>query len=205
MRVLVACEFSGIVRDAFIAKGHNAVSCDLLPSERPGPHQQCDVLTILNEGWDLLIGHPDCTYLTNTAVCWLWNTPEKPREGILYGPKRWEALDQAAKFFKQLLAASIPKIAIENPIPHCYAKNRIGATYTQLIQPYQFGHAERKATCLWLKNLPKLTPTNTVSLPIDKAKAQRGHYLSPSPTRWMERARTYQGIASAMAEQWGQS
>lgn len=203
MRVLVACEFSGIVRDAFRARGHDAWSCDLLPTERAGPHLQCNVLTVLDQNWDMLIGHPDCTYLTNSAVCWLWNTPKNPRAGILYGSPRWAALDCAAEFFKTLYDADIPRIALENPIPHKYAVERIGRKYDQLIQPFQFGHPESKATCLWLKGLPHLIPTNVVALPENKAEAQRGHYLSPSPTRWMERARTYHGIAEAMANQWG--
>lgn len=207
MRVLVACEFSGIVRDAFIARGHDAVSCDLLPSESPGPHIQADhdlhLLDVIERKWDLMIAHPPCTYFTNSAVCWLSRTPTKPKPDVLYGTERWIALDRAARLFNALLRAPIPRIAIENPIPHRYAVERIDRNYDQLIQPYQFGHAERKATCLWLKNLPPLQPTRIVKLPEKKSEAQRLHHLSPGPNRWKERSRTYQGIADAMAEQWG--
>lgn len=212
MRVLVACEFSGIVRDAFVRRGHEAMSCDLLPSESEwiggdnGGHHQGDVLEVLKDPsyvFDLLIAHPPCTYFTNSAVCWLSRTPKNPKPDVLYGAERWAALDRAARFFNALLRAPIPRIAIENPIPHRYAVERLDRNYDQLIQPYQFGHAERKATCLWLKNLPPLQPTRTVLLPEKKSEAQRLHHLSPSPDRWKERSRTFQGIADAMAEQWG--
>ena len=198
MKVLIACEFSGIVRDSFIARGHDAWSCDLLPTEKPGPHIQGDVRRILGRKWDLMIAHPDCTYITNSGVQWLWNTPKKPKAGILYGPARWKALDEACAFFKELLGAEIPLIAGENPIPHKYAVERIGRTYDQLIQPYQFGHGEMKSTCFWLKNLPPLMPTRHVA-----GREQRVFKESPGPNRWKNRARTYQGIADAMADQWG--
>lgn len=197
MRVLVACEFSGIVREAFRQRGHDAWSCDLLPSEQPGPHLQCDVLTVLDRGWDLMIAHPDCTYLTNSSVQWLHRFPKKPKPHVLYGPARWQALDAAGQFFRQLLNAPIPLIACENPIPHKYAVERIGF-YDQLIHPWQFGHGEMKSTCLWLKNLPPLKPTEIV-----EGREQRVFHESPSKDRWKKRARTFQGIADAMADQWG--
>ena len=196
MRVLVACEYSGKVREAFRAKGHDAWSCDLLPADDGSPyHIQGDVLEILNDGWDLLIGHPPCTYLCNSGVSWLHKIPE-----------RWDQMRKGAEFFKALWDSDIPKIAIENPIMHKYAKEIIGSTQTQLIQPYQFGHPESKATCLWLKGLDPLVETDNVkevwkSLP--KKEAQRLHMLPPSADRWKLRSETYQGIADAMAEQWG--
>lgn len=185
MKVLVACEFSGIVREAFNALGHDAWSCDILPTEIPGNHIQADVLTILNDGWDLMVAHPPCTRLCNSGVCWL--------------NKRnlWLEMCEAAAFFCRFLAAPIPMIAVENPIPHKYARAIIG-DYTQLIQPYQFGHGETKATCLWLKNLPELKPTNIV-----EGREQRLHRLPPTPDRAKLRSKTYSGIAAAMAMQWG--
>lgn len=194
MRVLVACEFSGVVRDAFTDAGHDALSCDLLPTDSPGAHYIGDVRDVLYDGWDLMIAHPPCTYLANSGVRWLH---EKPG--------RWELLDQGAELFKTLLEAPIDRIAVENPIPHKYAVERIGRKYDQLIQPYQFGHPETKATCLWLKNLDPLKETNNVlhlkeSLP-DK-DWQRIHYLSPGPERTKLRSKTYSGIARAMVEQW---
>ena len=196
MRVLVACEYSGKVREAFRAKGHDAWSCDLLPADDGSPyHIQGDVLDILNDGWALLIGHPPCTYLCNSGVSWLHKIPE-----------RWDQMRKGAEFFKALWDSDIPKIAIENPIMHKYAKEIIGSNQTQLIQPYQFGHPESKATCLWLKGLDPLVETDNVkevwkSLP--KKEAQRLHMLPPSADRWKLRSETYQGIADAMAEQWG--
>ena len=197
MRVLVACEFSGVVRRAFRELGHDAWSCDLLPADDDSEfHYQCDVLDILDDGWDLMIAHPPCTYFANSGVCWLHT-----EEG------RWEKLDEAAVFFNTLLDSSIPLICVENPIPHKYAIERIGARkYTQLIQPYMFGHKETKATCLWLKGLDPLIPTSdlkkeTMALP--SAQRQRIHWLPPSPDRWKLRSTTYQGIADAMATQWG--
>lgn len=183
MRVLVACEYSGIVREAFKARGHDAWSCDILPTEIEGQHIQGDVLNIINDGWDLMIAHPPCTRLCNSGVCWL--------------DKRnlWDEMNAAAAFFCQFLNAPIPMIAVENPIPHKYARAIIGK-YTQVIQPWQFGHGETKATCLWLKNLPKLKPTNIVT-----GREQRLHYLPPSPDRAKLRSKTYEGIAAAMADQ----
>lgn len=194
MKILVACEFSGIVRGAFAAKGHDAWSCDLLPTEQPGQHIQGNVLEVLNDGWDMMIAHPPCTRLANSGVVWL-----KKRD-------LWSELDEAADFFKQLLYSNIPSICIENPIPHKYAVKRIGQKYTQLVQPYMFGHMERKATCLWLKNLPRLNETNNVKhgmLKLPKNQQQRIHYLPPSKDRWKLRSMTFSGIAQAMADQWG--
>lgn len=187
MRVLIACEFSGTVRDAFATKGHDAWSCDLLPTEKPGNHIQDNVLNHLGDGWDLMIAHPPCTYLCNSGVCWLYR-----KEG------RWDQMKEAAKFFKRFLEAPIPRIAVENPIMHKYAIEIIGRRQDQVIQPYMFGHGERKATCLWLKNLSPLEPTELV-----EGREQRLHRLPPSPDRWKERSRTYKGIAEAMATQWG--
>jgi hypothetical protein len=195
LKVLIACEYSGRVRDAFIKAGHDAMSCDILPTDAEGPHYQGDVRDVLNDGWDLMIAHPPCTYMANSGVSWLHKQPE-----------RWRHLDDAAQFFNLLWNAPIPKIAIENPVMHKYAKERIhGVQQAQTIQPYQFGHTEQKATCLWLKNLPKLVPTSdlraeTMALPDNKR--QRLHYLPPSVDRWKLRSTTYQGIADAMAAQW---
>ena len=180
MRVLVACEFSGIVRDAFIARGHEAVSCDLLPSERPGPHYRGDVRIVLNGGWDLMIAHPPCTHLAVSGARWF---KEKKIEQLV-------ALD----FVHALLNAPIPRIALENPVSVISTRIR---KPDQIIQPWQFGHGETKATCLWLKGLPKLQPTNIVD-----GRAARVHRASPGPDRWKERSRTLPGIAAAMAEQW---
>ena len=196
MRVLVACEFSGRVRDAFRQCGHTAVSADILPSETPGEHYQGDVRDIMSDGWDLMIAHPPCTYLANSGVSWLYKDES-----------RWNKLDSAASFFLELWNAPIKKICIENPIMHKHGRERIGnLQYTQIIQPWQFGHPESKATCLWLKNLPALHPTNNVKDEMEalpKNQRHRMHFLPPSETRWMERSRTYQGIADAMAKQWG--
>jgi hypothetical protein len=196
MKVLVACEYSGTVRDAFIRRGHDAVSCDLLPSDSPGPHYQGDVRDIIGNGWDLMIGHPSCTYMTNSGVRWLHKDPE-----------RWAKLDEAAVFFNMLWNANIPQIALENPIMHKYAKERIGGLkQTQIVQPWMFGHMESKATCLWLKGLKPLTETRNVKTEMMKLpdnQRQRLHYLPPSQDRWKVRSKTFTGIAEAMASQWG--
>ncbi len=187
MKVLIACEFSGIVREAFKEKGHNAWSCDLLNTEIIGNHYTTDVLYLLNENWDLMIAHPPCTFLCNSGVSWLYK-----QKG------RWDKMKAGALFFKTLLEANIEKICVENPIMHKYAVEIIGRRQDQVIQPWMFGHGETKATCLWLKNLPKLEPTNIVD-----GREQRLHRLPPSENRWKERSQTYKGIAEAMAEQWG--
>jgi hypothetical protein len=200
MRVLIACEYSGTVRDAFAALGHDAVSCDLLPTDSPGPHYQGDVFDIIHKGWDMMIAHPPCTYLTNAGVTWLYNKDKTPNL------QRWADMAEGAMFFKALLEANIPKICIENPIMHKYAKEVIGVNQSQLIQPWMFGHAESKATCLWLKGLPPLKETNNVKekfLSLPKKEAQRLHYLPPSKDRWKIRSTTFKGIAEAMATQWG--
>lgn len=196
MRVLVACEYSGKVRRAFRKRGHDAWSCDLLPADDGSEfHYQGDVMDIINDGWDLLIGHPPCTYLCNSGVSWLHK-----QEG------RWDKMRDGAEFFKLLWESDIPRIALENPIMHKYAKEIIGTNQTQLVQPWMFGHAESKATCLWLKGLEPLIETNNVKdkwKMLPKKEAQRLHMLPPSKDRWKLRSETYQGIADAMAEQWG--
>lgn len=195
MNVLVACEFSGIVRDAFTARGHAAISVDLLPTERPGAHYQGDVeqfvKSLLPGTFDLMIAHPPCTFLANSGVRWLYRDGEED-------PERWWEMEQSAKFFRRLLEMDIPRIAVENPVMHRYGKAIIGRGPDQIIQPWQFGHGETKATGLWLKNLPKLEPTNIVD-----GRQPRVHHASPGPDRWKERSRTLQGIAEAMADQWG--
>lgn len=181
MRVLVACEFSGTVRDAFVARGHEAMSCDLLPSETPGPHYKGDVRDILGAGWDLLIAHPPCTHLAVSGARWF---KEKQAEQA-----------EALEFVRTLLAAPIPRIALENPVSIISSRIR---KPDQVIQPWQFGHGEVKATCLWLKNLPRLVPTKIV-----EGREARIHRMPPGPERWKERSRTFAGIAEAMADQWG--
>ena len=183
MRVLVACEYSGRVRDAFINSGHDAMSCDLLPTDSPGPHYHGSVMDVLNDGWDLMIAHPPCTHL---AVSGARHFAEKRADG-----RQQEAID----FFLALARAPIPRIAIENPV--CIMSS-VWRKPDQTIQPWQYGHGETKATCLWLKNLPHLVPTNIVS-----GRDARIHKMPPSPDRWKLRSQTYQGIADAMADQWG--
>ena len=196
MRILIACEYSGRVREAFRKKGHDAWSCDLLPADDNSPyHYQGDVFDIIDQGWDMMIAHPPCTYLTNSGVTWLYKDTE-----------RWKDLIDGAVFFRKLWQADIPMKAIENPIMHKYAREIIGGKQTQVIQPYMFGHPEQKATCLWLTGLPLLTETNNVKVEMMKLspqERQRLHYLPPSKDRWKLRSTTYQGIADAMAEQWG--
>lgn len=183
MNVLVGCEFSGIVREAFRDKGHNAWSCDLLDSEIPGNHIKDDIRNYLHDYWDLFIAHPPCTYLCVSGARW-------------FADREIEQ-ELALKFVCELMNAPINKISIENPIS--VISSRI-CKPTQIIQPYHFGEPETKATCLWLKNLPKLYPTNIVSSILIK---DRIHRLGPSRNRQKERSRTYKGIAKAMAEQWG--
>jgi hypothetical protein len=181
MKVLVACEFSGIVREAFAARGHEAWSCDLLPTEQPGQHYQQDVRSLLSLGWDLLIAHPPCTHLAVSGARWFKNKVSEQKEALF--------------FVQELLDAPVPKIALENPVSVISSYIR---KPNQIIQPWQFGHGETKTTCLWLKGLPKLQPTNIV-----KGREPRVHKMPPSPLRWKERSRAYLGVASAMAEQWG--
>ena len=195
MRVLIACEYSGRVRDAFIACGHDAMSCDLLPTDISGPHYEGDVRDVLDDGWDMMIAHPECTYLANSGVSHLHKDVS-----------RWPKLFDGAEFFKMLLDVDIEKICIENPIMHGYGKQLIGGVrQSQVVQPWWFGHTEKKATCLWLKNLPLLEKTNDVKRLMErlpKNQQQRLHYLPPSPERWKLRSTTYQGLADAMADQW---
>lgn len=180
-KVLVACEYSGTVRDAFIKAGHDAISCDLLPTDVAGPHYQGDVTDILNNGWDLLIAHPPCTHLAVSGARWF---KEKQKEQ-----------QEALAFVELLLNASVSKICLENPVSIISSKIR---KPDQIIQPWQYGHGETKATCLWLKNLPLLKPTDLV-----EGREARIHKMPPSPDRWKLRSKTYQGIADAMAAQWG--
>jgi site-specific DNA-cytosine methylase len=181
MRVLVACEYSGTVRDAFIRMGHDAMSCDLLPTDVPGPHYQGDVIDILGDGWDLMVAHPPCTHLAVSGARWFHLKQEEQTEAL--------------EFVRLLLNSPIERIALENPVSIISSRIR---KPDQVIQPWQFGHGETKATCLWLKGLSKLVPTNIVS-----GRENRIHKMPPSPDRWKKRSTTYSGIAKAMAEQWG--
>lgn len=209
LRVLIACEYSGVVRDAFAVRGHDAWSADLLPSSRPGNHIQCEhdlhLFDIIAEGkWDMLIAHPECRFMANSGACRLYIGGKGSR---IKDPDRWERMARATESFKALWNSDVAKIALENPVMHCHARKLIGTHWTQTVQPYEFGDPESKRTALWLKNLPPLKPTNVLPLP------ECGHWenqtpsgqnkLGPSPTRSLERARTYPGIAAAMAEQWG--
>lgn len=199
MKVLIACEFSGVVRDAFLGRGHDAISCDLEPTEKPGPHYQGDVRDILySENWDLMIAHPPCTYLTTTANRWYDY------------PGRKEKREDAIKFFMELVNAPVPHIAIENPVGYI---NTIYREPDQIIQPYYFGHPMKKTTCLWLKNLPLLQPTNMLPEPeplyireTDKGKGKKIHWCETiggsRKKKFRERSRTFPGIATAMAQQW---
>lgn len=182
MKILIACEYSGIVRDAFRARGADAWSCDILPTESRGPHIQGDVLEVLNLGWDIMIAHPPCTHLAVSGARW-------------FAEKRADGRQQAAiDFFMAFVNAPIDKICVENPVcimSTCYRKP------DQIIQPWQFGHGETKATCLWLKNLPLLKPTDVVN-----GRENRIHRMAPGPERGKLRSLTYEGVASAMAKQW---
>lgn len=205
MRILIGCEFSGVVRDAFIRAGHDAWSCDLLPTEAPGPHHQGDIREVLDAGWDLGIFHPPCTYLANSANGSLYKTESKT-PGVLVGPARWAALIDSAVFFRSLLDAPIPRIAVENPIMNGHARKIIGTGPTQTVQPWMFGHTEIKATGLWLRGLPPLVITEDVraaTMALPYAERGRVHHASPGPDRWKVRSVTYAGIAQAMADQWG--
>lgn len=183
MKVLVACEYSGRVRDAFISLGHEAMSCDLLPTDAPGPHYEGDVRDVLDYPWDLMIAHPPCTHLSVSGA-------------RHFEAKRMDGRQQAAVSFVRMLSkADIPHIAIENPVS---ILSSVWRKPNQIIQPWMFGHGETKATCLWLKGLPSLRPTKIVD-----GREQRMHRLPPSADRWKIRSETYQGIADAMAYQWG--
>jgi hypothetical protein len=190
MRVIVGCESSGAVRRAFRALGHDAWSCDILPADDGCEHHyQCDIRDVptgYGNHWDVGIFHPPCTRLTNSGVRWL------------HERNLWGELDEAAELFRFCLAFPAKRKAVENPIPHRYALERIGRKYDQIIQPWQFGHGETKATCLWLDGLPPLEPTDVVD-----GRVARVHRMSPSADRWKMRSATYSGIAQAMAQQWG--
>ena len=196
MRVLIACEHSGMVRDAFVRAGHYALSCDLLPSEQPGEHYQGNIMDILHDGWDLMIAHPPCTFLCSSGIHWNKRRPERAIQ-----------TEDALAFVEKLLNANIDRIALENPIGIISSRIR---KPDQIIQPYQFGHDASKATCLWLKNLPKLKPTQFVEPRYIDGKPRWGNQtdsgqnkLPPSKDRWKIRSETYAGIAEAMARQWG--
>lgn len=185
MKILIACEYSGVVRDAFIKLGHDAISCDLLPTDAPGPHYQGDVRDLLDYPFDLMIAHPPCTHLSVSGA-------------RHFAEKRMDGRQQAAvSFFMMLAKSDIPMIAIENPV--CIMSS-LYRKPDQVIQPWQFGHGETKATCLWLKGLPLLQPTNIV-----EGREARVHRMSPGPDRWKERSKTFSGIGEAMANQWGGS
>jgi len=187
MRVLIACEFSGVVRRAFRELGHDAWSCDLLPADDASLfHIQGDARRILGDGWNLLIAHPTCTRLCNSGVRWL------------HERNLWADLDEACDLFLAFLNAPISRIAVENPVMHKYARERIGRGHDFSVQPYEHGHGETKRTCFWTRNLPPLVPTDIVA-----GREARIHRMPPGPDRWKERSRTFPGIASAMASQWG--
>ena len=195
MHILIACEYSGTVRDAFIAKGHDAMSCDLLPTDVPGPHYQGDVFDIINNGWDMMIAHPPCTYLSVSGMHWTARGLRDP-----------QLTEDALEFVTRLMAASIPRIAVENPISVISSRIR---KPDQIINPWQFGHDASKRTCLWLKDLPLLTPTDIVEPRIVNGKKRWANQtdsgqnrLPPSDDRWKIRSETYTGIAQAMADQW---
>ncbi len=194
MLVHIYCEYSAEVRDAFARRGHDAWSCDLLLSERDGKHFRVDCRLLDRSGVELLIGHPDCTYIALSGVRWLY---KGGREVNGVDTERWAKMVEAALFFKWMLDLGIPG-AIENPLPHRYALEIIGRKYDQIIQPWQFGHGETKATCLWLNKVPRLVSTNVVG-----GREPKVHHMSPGPNRSKERSRTYWGVAEAMAEQWG--
>lgn len=192
MRVLIACEYSGTVRDAFIKQGHDAMSCDLLPTDAPGPHHQGDVFDIIGDGWDLMIAHPPCTYLSVSGMHWTTRGLRDPK-----------LTEDALSFVRQLMDAPIDKIAIENPVSVISSRIR---KPDQIVQPWWFGDDASKKTCLWLKNLPKLTPTNMLEGDHKTRRANQTetgqNKLAPSKDRWKIRSKTYQGIADAMSKQW---
>lgn len=190
MRILIACEFSGVVRDAFIRRGHDAWSCDLLETEIPGPHYRRTVEDVIAEGWDLMVAHPPCTHLCVSGARWFQDKQKEQQDAI--------------RFFMALMGAPIDKICVENPVG---IMSTVYRKPDQIVQPWQFGHGETKATCLWLKGLPLLSPTHRKGdffcQPEPDAREHRVHMMPPGPERWRERSRTYRGIANAMAEQWG--
>lgn len=186
MRVLIACEYSGIVRDAFIKKGHDAISCDFLDTEKPGPHITGNVRSVLRQPWDLVIAHPPCTRLCNSGVRWL------------HERDLWGELKTAARFFRACLNANADMVAVENPVMHKYAIELVGRKHDFCVQPYEHGDPYTKKTCFWTKGLLPIMPTHVVS-----ERFPAVHRASPGPDRWKERSRTYPGIAKAMADFWG--
>jgi len=193
MRVLIGCEFSGIVRDAFIEAGHDAISCDLLPTERPGPHYQGNVLDIISDGFDMGIFFPPCTRLANSGVRWL------------HERNLWAELDEACAFFRTFLDADIPMVAVENPRPHKWATERIGRRFDFAIHPWEHGHRQKKTTCFWVRNLPYLMPTDIVGPPPKGEAAKEWEMIwrcPPGENQAKMRSRTFEGVAKAMAEQW---
>ena len=185
-RILVACEYSGRVRDAFAARGWDAWSCDFEPTESVGQHYQGDVRDLLGERWDMMVAHPPCTFLCNSGVRWLKTDPS-----------RWAKMEDGCRLFMQLWNCGIPRVCIENPVMHGHARTIIGFGPTQTVQPWMFGHGECKRTCFWLRGLPPLVATEIVP-----GREQRIWRMPPSKDRWKERSKTYPGIAAAMAEQW---
>lgn len=185
MKVLVACEFSGRVRDAFIERGHDAVSCDLLPTESPGPHIEGDVRAVLRQKWDMVIAHPPCTYLCIMSQC------------RIYEPGRIDAIKPAVEFFLDCLNANAKYVAVENPKMHRWAREELGEDPHFCIQPWEFGHEKKKLTCFWTRNLPPLMPTQIMQ--------KRESWVANLSTkeRKKDRSRTFEGVAAAMAEQWG--
>lgn len=204
MNVLITCEYSGRVRDAFSRKGHNSMSCDLLDTEAPGPHYKGDMFDIIGGNWDFIGSHYSCTFMANSGSRWLYNS-----DGTLF-IERWIELEKAVTTFRKILD-SIKVGYLENPIPHRHARDGFYSVVTgewvegigkcsQIIQPWQFGDTTKKATCLWLKGLPKLKPTNIVP---KELRTDEVHKAPPGPNRWKERSRTFLGISTAMGEQWG--
>jgi len=202
-RVLVGCESSGTVRDAFLRAGHDAISCDLLPTDSPGPHYQGDVRDLMGEHWDLAILHPTCTYLTISGVRWLYDDADPTGKNLA----RWEEMRKGAEFFGEMVDFPADRVAVENPVMHKYALAVHGkGKATQYVQPWMFGHLETKRTGLWLRNLPRLYATNDVEqemLALPYAERALVHYASPGPDRWKIRSKTKEGFAEAMASQWG--
>lgn len=193
--ILIGMESSGVIRDAFIKAGHSAISCDLLPTEAPGPHYQGDIRDIIYDKWDLIIAHPVCTFLTNAGVRWLYQDSK-----VGTAEDRWPKMREAAAFFKMLYTSTELNgalLALENPIPHSHAGL---PPYSQTIQPWEYGHTTSKRTCLWLKGLPNLKPTDIIP---KELRTQDIWMASPSADRWKIRSRSFEGIGDAMAEQWG--
>jgi hypothetical protein len=198
LRVLIGCEFSGIVRDAFRARGHDAWSCDLKPTERPGPHFQCDLFDVIGRGWDLLIAHPPCTHLSLSGARWCvdhWVKNKRRGDWWWDGTEKRRQRAEAVEFFRRVLNAPIPRVCVENPMS---VASTLVEPFTQEIQPWQFGHGEQKTTWLWLRNLPPLVPTNIVA-----GREQTCWKMTPDKDRGAKRSVTYPGVANAMADQWG--